>query len=508
MGETKVNLKHLLEDIQDNYPFTSEEAILTELVANSLDSGSSKIQFTIRPEEKILYIVDNGKGMNEKEFEQYHDIATTTKIRGKGIGFAGVGAKIALLYAECVITETKKNSFHKATHWKLITSRDACWDYIDPLNLITDSSGTAVLIKLQDTSSKLLDLSFVEQTLKKHFTPILHKTFLEKFLSIIYGKQISFYINGIQMEIDQTQEDEKWFYTFFRRRKNPIGFGYVRKSSEKLGEDERGIAISTYGKVIKRGWDWLGFLPVNPDKLTGIIELPGLAEILTTNKADFLKDVSSLNKYYRYRKAIQETLMPIFETLGEIPSKREELEKSLKPMEKEIEKIIQNILAEFPELTGLFGTKQKGEPQTGIIEDPLATPIGVPVEGTDIMSGTLGGSGEGSGIEAGSGNVPGEHIKPADDAKVPGSKHNGHRKRATVMLGFEDNENRKELGWLSENVLWINKAHPAYKRAVENNNDPYHIIISAAWVLSNYIEKDRSPQDFINHFLGVWGTQR
>ena len=54
-----------------------------------------------------MRIVDNGKGMNDREFEEYHDIAATTKTRGKGIGFAGVGVKLSLLCAKSVITETK-----------------------------------------------------------------------------------------------------------------------------------------------------------------------------------------------------------------------------------------------------------------------------------------------------------------------------------------------------------------------------------------------------------------
>jgi len=38
MGETRVNLRHLLEDIRDSYPYPIEEAIVTELIANALDS--------------------------------------------------------------------------------------------------------------------------------------------------------------------------------------------------------------------------------------------------------------------------------------------------------------------------------------------------------------------------------------------------------------------------------------------------------------------------------------
>src|SRR5206468_2515071 len=38
MGETRVDLLHLLEDLRDAYAGSLEETILTEIVANSLDS--------------------------------------------------------------------------------------------------------------------------------------------------------------------------------------------------------------------------------------------------------------------------------------------------------------------------------------------------------------------------------------------------------------------------------------------------------------------------------------
>ena len=37
-NETRVNLKHLLEDMRDSYSSPLEEVILTELLANALDS--------------------------------------------------------------------------------------------------------------------------------------------------------------------------------------------------------------------------------------------------------------------------------------------------------------------------------------------------------------------------------------------------------------------------------------------------------------------------------------
>ncbi len=54
-----------------------------------------------------LTIVDDGAGMRRRELARYHDIASSTKSRGAGIGFAGVGIKIALLVSSEVVTETR-----------------------------------------------------------------------------------------------------------------------------------------------------------------------------------------------------------------------------------------------------------------------------------------------------------------------------------------------------------------------------------------------------------------
>lgn len=58
MGETRVNLHHLLEDIRDSYPVPQEEVIVTELVANSLDSHAGDIHFIIDFQKSTLTVIE------------------------------------------------------------------------------------------------------------------------------------------------------------------------------------------------------------------------------------------------------------------------------------------------------------------------------------------------------------------------------------------------------------------------------------------------------------------
>src|SRR6184192_1390662 len=88
MGETRVDLLHLLEDLRDAYAGSLEETILTEIVANSLDSGAAAIRLTTNPGAATLDIVDDGRGMSRGELRRYHDLGASTKVRARGIDVA------------------------------------------------------------------------------------------------------------------------------------------------------------------------------------------------------------------------------------------------------------------------------------------------------------------------------------------------------------------------------------------------------------------------------------
>src|SRR5207253_1398282 len=78
-----------------------------------------------------------------------------------------------------------------------------------------------------------------------------------------------------------------------------------------------GIAVSTRGKVIRRGWDWLGLTPLAADRVTGLIEAPELAGALTLNKSDFLRTGPQGLAYLGYRKAIQQVVAAQLAEWGE-----------------------------------------------------------------------------------------------------------------------------------------------------------------------------------------------
>ena len=290
MGETRVDLLRLLEDLADAYPGDLDETILTEIVANSLDSGASSIALTIDAAASTFTAVDDGEGMRRSDLRRFHDIAATSKTRGEGIGFAGVGIKLGLLVSDSVVTETRRGKDHLATTWALAGRQRAPWHWVPPLGLVGER-GTAVRLRLTTALSPLLDAAYVEAALRRHFEPLLDSA-LDEVLLTHYPRGVRFTINGGELARVATRvpgEDVTPISIRIARRRKPSAFGYLIREELPIAEELRGVAISTYGKVIKRGWDWLGVIPSAPERVRGIVEAPALAACLTLNKVDFFR---------------------------------------------------------------------------------------------------------------------------------------------------------------------------------------------------------------------------
>ena len=91
MGETRVDLQHLLEDLRDAYTGSLEETILTEILANALDSGASRILLMINAPEATLTVIDDGRGMQRRQLARYTTWppAPRRAVRGSGLRASG-----------------------------------------------------------------------------------------------------------------------------------------------------------------------------------------------------------------------------------------------------------------------------------------------------------------------------------------------------------------------------------------------------------------------------------
>src|SRR5438132_3996046 len=361
MGGTRVDLQHLLEDLRDAYPGSTEETILTEIVANALDSGAKTLTVATDPTAPALTILDDGGGMRRRELARYHDIASSAKVRGAGIGFAGVGIKVALLVCTEVITETRRGKHHVASAWRLASRHKAPWRWVAPLGLVA-GPGTSVRLTLTHALSPLLDPGFIEVALRRNFQPLLDPA-LADILSAQYPRGVAFILNGRSLEGRgwRALETAPVAIRMARKRK-PAGAGYLVRDAVALTEDLRGVAVSTFGKVIKRGWDWLAIAPSAPECVGGLIEVPALAECLTLNKADFIRAGARGATYLAYRKAIQEAVSRQLALWGDAREEGERARRrAARPVERDLEAVLVDLADHFPLLAALVEHRQGGQ---------------------------------------------------------------------------------------------------------------------------------------------------
>lgn len=535
VGETRVDLQHLLEDLRDAYTGSLEETILTEITANALDSGATRISFQPRATDGTLTVVDDGRGMKRRDLGRYHDVAASSKARGEGIGFAGVGIKLGLLVAEEVVTETQRGATHAATTWRLATRYRAPWKWIPPPGL-TSGRGTAVQLRLSNPLSPLLDAGYLEEALRTHFAALLDPA-CDDLLRQHYPDGISLEVGQPLARSRPAARDRVTIPIRMGRKRLPSAIVTLQRHDHPLPEDQQGIAISTFGKVIKRGWDWLGLAPANAWRVTGLVEAPELAACLTLSKNDFIRSGPRGGAYLAYRKAIQEVVSRQLGAWGD--SREGETAPRTLRLERDLERVLEDLADDFPLLRSLVDHRRGGQKRlplpgrgnqqvpgtlfanvgaedagpadaaTGAERQPPATveptaEWGVPCE--DASKSPSSPTDDGSVQPPHAAGESGVHAASSAASGALGTVVGRRRPgRYGLMVQFESRPDDAELGRLVDSTIWINDAHPAYVRATASRSSGYHSAVTVALALAPLAVDATEEHAFITQFLAHWG---
>jgi hypothetical protein len=511
VGETRVDLLHLLEDLRDAYVASLEDTILTEAVANALDSGATRVRFVTDPAGSSLTLVDDGAGMRRRDLRRYHDLATSTKRRGEGIGFAGVGIKLGLLVSMEVVTESRAGASHVATSWRLASRHRAPWKWMPPSGRVTDH-GTAVSFTLQNPLSPLLDAGFIEATLRHHFRPLLDPRFaghLERY----YPQGVAFEIDGKPIEHEHSHgvTDAPLAIRMARRRK-PSAVGYLVRHEAPLPDEARGLAVSTLGKVIKQGWDWLGLSPALGDLVSGLIEAPDLAACLTLNKSDFIRTGARGATYLAYRKAIQEAVTDRLAAWGDTSDSSPDVRPKTQRLERDLERVLDGLADDFPLLRSLAERRRGGQkslPLPNHAGESHAVAVAAVEEArpAEPVAPAPPAPEPGSATEPPSAEVPPDepvHEPTNGDARLT-DRLRRRRGRLGLSVAFESRPDDPELGRLIESTVWINDAHPAFVRALASRSMGYHMSVAVALALAPLGAGAEDEHAFVTSFLARWG---
>ncbi len=502
--KSSVNFQNLIRDLAEMYPFDIADVIVVELIANSLDAKATHIFLNYDLQKKVLVIQDDGKGMDEVQFDKYHDFAAGLKARGVGIGFAGLGAKVSFNIADRVITETKNKSVCKGSNWYLKSKKELIWEDIKPKHI--EEKGTRVEIHFRsNVRTSYEETEGLINILHRHYLPLLDLKFLDLYERMgVYSSQLRFIVNNCPIKPGHLVKDFslKQVNEFFPKRRNKL-FGYgifgIADSEYPIAADICGVLLCTYGKVIKV--DLFNQFPgsLGP-QIFGLVEIPEFINYLTTSKTDFMRK----GRFRQFEKLYDPIRQEFKAWLGRIGVKSVEIIESDEAIE--LEREIRKIVEDIPELSEFFGFRsrknifmkdEKGSiPATTQEGVEITFPIGEGEKGDALGALDIG---EDEGLATYRNEQGKEKAKPISRKARRGPK-----------ISFVNASDRIELSWIEGNNVVINTGHPSYKKAQFNSRARrFHNLFSIASAVQKFLARESEKPDFmfIDRMMAAWGNK-
>lgn len=505
--ESSVDFRNLIRDLAEIYPFSVDETVITELVANSLDANATLISIDYDPKQKKLVFLDNGDGMTVDQFRQYHNLAAGLKSRGSGIGFAGIGAKISFNIADRVITETKSCSFKGGSNWKLVKEKTGeeklIWEDIEPTHI--KGHGTRVEIDFFDNA----EISFattdeIAGILQKHYLPLFDEKFLEVYAELEKYQSIRFCVNGSILPVINLKKKfdiQKYKEIPLRRSEKLIGYGFIglAKNDYPLGEDLCGVLISVYGKVIKSEL-FHQFPGREGAKIIGLFEVPALIGFLNTSKNDFIRSNANHKKFESYYGPIREAFKHWLSEAG-IETQEIDIPKETRKIENEIKKILDDI----PELSNFLGFRSRKDILTLNENGDRSSKEQEGIEPSFPMGNGKGGKKEALpdiGSEPGITNIEaekGQKAKPISRSARRGPK-----------IAFSNHPDKIYLAWVEGDTIFINAGHSVmHKLRNDNKNKMVMYLVAIGCAVQRYSTSEEREADLylIDRIFNAWGKK-
>jgi hypothetical protein len=449
-------------------------------------------------------VTDNGTGMTQEEFDQYHDFAAGLKTRGMGIGFAGVGAKISFNIASRVVTETRSSSYTGGSNWYLESKRNLIWDDILPSHL--ENHGTRVnVVFRKNISLPFDDRDSIIALLRQHYLPLLDRRFLPLYSELkYYDISLRFVVNGESVEpldivsdyeLDKTHE----FYPMSGNKR--IGYGVFGLSSREypVGENLCGILLCTHGKIIKA--DLFNQFPgdIGP-KIMGLVEIPDFIHFLTSSKTDFIRR-KRLREFEKSYDPIRQEFRSWLRDLGVQPSEVTSGSDAIR-LEREIRRLVDDI----PELGDFFGFRMRKQVLRNQSTGDILANI---QEGAEVTFPVGEGQSQGGEAPLDVGEGPGEALVESPVEGRIRAEPISRTGRRGPKIAFNESPDRVDLGWVDGNNIVINSGHPAYKKVMSNATaNRLHCIYAIANAVQKFLFSGQTEDlMFSDRMMSAWGRK-
>jgi hypothetical protein len=255
---------------------------------------------------------------------------------------------------------------------------------------------------------------------------------------------------------------------------------------------------------------------MSPERIGGLIEVPALAACLTLNKGDFIRTGARGANYLVFRKAIQEAVSRQLATWGDARASTDDAPpREVRPLQRDLAHVLEELALDFPLLASLVEQRSGGQKRL---------PLGQASSASESRAFVAASIAEHS--EA----FPDERKSPSSSPQSQNSDKTRNGSSATesavapshglllpaqsavlrpghygLDIQFEDQPEALELAHLMQSTVWVNRAHPAYRRALASRSVGYHIALAVAMALAPLAVESANEHAFVTAFLFRWG---
>ena len=245
--------------------------------------------------------------------------------------------------------------------------------------------------------------------------------------------------------------------------------------------------------------------------------MPDLSECLTLNKNDLLRTGPRGATYLAYRKALQEVVSRQLIAWSDLQSDSPAPPKPAR-LDRDLERVLEDLAGEFPLLQALVERRPGGQKRLPIEDGregnamrPLFSlipkaeaerdEVEIPDELTSVPPAS-----DPSAPDSAPPEPPRKPSPEHEAAALPGSGTAPRRAQYGLSLQFEARSDDEELGRLVDSTIWVNEAHPAYRRALSSRSLGYHLALTVALALAPLAVTPAEEHGFVTKFLAEWGN--
>ena len=461
--DMKIDILHALSDFLDAYD-NHAEMVVTEAIANAIDVGATEIQIKMKTgldDERTISFHNNGPAMTKKQFDDYHVIARSSKSKGKGIGFAGIGAKVYLAAWDHTKIHTETTDGRSSFASEMFVRDERLKATL--LNPTLTKKGTLYSVLLKDE-----DYAYLEKN--------IHDTILDVFNPALSGG-LRITLNGKKiLPWIPKYEIRKNITVFLKHKKFKVN---IMVTDDDIDERKTYMNYHVSGKVITtKKPEWTHDVrPEYSRKILVYVDAMAISDHLNLNKTGF-------------KMGSSHTTSPLF---------------------KEVDRRVYDILNK----KGCIGnqTLQKFERTTltrffeRLFKDPKYAFLN-----PGARDGRGPGQGNGSeGIKELERDVEPEKLEaerkknPERETEKEPPKEAGNSKKkkqggGSFSIGFVQRPDDKREGWLdpSTNKIVINLDHPLfikYEKNTSARNQRIGAILTSVLIKNAASRKEMSPAD-------------